>query len=300
MQKLADGVYAYITEGYTMMSNAGLVVGEKCAVAFDSLTSLAKAKEFRRCCEEVTDKPIRYLVFSHSHGDHTLGSGAFTDAVQIAQRDSEPFFAKESRIAPEDRWESKRFPWVDFTGSYITYPDLFIDRYLRLDLGGRYVEIFSDGACHTPEDLYMVVPDANVVFCGDLFFAYVCPNGRPHGFPNWPGVMQKLIDMDARYVPGHGPVCDKRVLEKQKKFMEYVLSGADAVEAGEDLDAVVDRMDLSEYVAAWREPGRIYADIQSVLADRKGEQMVIKNIAERDRILNEKILIKYGKKGEKS
>ena len=54
-------------------------------------------------------------------------------------------------------------------------------------------------------------------------------------------------------------------------------------------------MDLREYAAEWREPGRIYADIESVLADRRGEQLVIKDIAERDRLVNEKVYAKYGK-----
>ena len=132
---------------------------------------------FFEACRCVTNKPIRYLVYSHDHGDHTLGVSGFQEAVQIAHVSSKKFFA-EQVAKGYDRWEPKLFPWVDFEGSKFCYPDVFIDSDTVIDLGDREVQIFVTKRTHTVSaSMYAVVPDVNVVCCGDLLFYRVCPNG---------------------------------------------------------------------------------------------------------------------------
>lgn len=80
---LGNNIYIYITSGETMLSNIALVVGEKYALLFDTLYSKKLTEEFIRECRKYTDKPIRYLVISHAHGDHFLGAGAVPSATVI-------------------------------------------------------------------------------------------------------------------------------------------------------------------------------------------------------------------------
>lgn len=292
LQKVKEGVYAYITEGYTMMSNAALIVGDDCALVFDSLTCALHARQFREACRQVTDKPIRYLVISHRHGDHTLGSGEFPEAVMVAHRADEPFYAKEAALGT-DRWEGRLFPWVDFTGSRVRYPDVFIDSDTTFELGGRQVVVRITKNLHTEVDLYAVVPDANVVCCGDLLFSQVCANGRPQGIFDWVRTEKSWIEMDAdAYIPGHGPVCGKEGLVAQREFQKKVIQGYMKMCAGKTLDQAVDELDWSDY-AGWVEPGRCYSDMDRLYAAMTNGTPAIPIDPKLEKELNERILQRY-------
>lgn len=266
LQKVKDGVYAYITEGYTMMSNAALIVGDNCAFVFDGLTSAKIGKDFYEQCRKVTDKPIRYLVYSHAHGDHFLGANAFPEALKIAHISTKEFFRKEADKG-YDRWEGKLFPWVDFEGSCACYPDIFIDSDTVFDLGGREVQIKVTKKLHTAADLYAIIPDANVVCCGDLLFASVCPNGRPQGFFEWVNVLKQLADLNAdAYIPGHGPVCGREGLMQSREFLKKVIAAYMKMCNGKSLEQAVEEIDWSVYAESWLEPGRCYSDTDRLFA----------------------------------
>ena len=291
LTKVADGVYAWITEGYTMMSNAALVIGEECALVFDSLTSKKTADEFYRACREVTDKPLRYLVYSHIHGDHVLGGAAFPEAAKIAHIKDEPYYRAEAAKGT-DRWEGKLFSWVDYTGSQIMYPDIFISDDTVIDLGNRKVEIHIAEKCHTRHDLYAVIPDVNVVLMGDLLFADVCPNGLPQGVFNWVNLLSKLADMDATYVPGHGPVSKRDRLLASRRFMQNIIEGYHKMCNGKTLDQAIDELDWTPFLE-WMEPGRCYADIDRLYAMMTDTMPGIPINPGKEDYLNTKILKKY-------
>ncbi|MDZ4278770.1 MAG: MBL fold metallo-hydrolase, partial [Dehalococcoidia bacterium] len=83
--ELADGVFAYVQEGGGLcVSNAGLIVGPDGCVAIDALFAPSMTRAFRDEIARVTDKPVRLLINTHHHVDHTLGNALFPEAVILS------------------------------------------------------------------------------------------------------------------------------------------------------------------------------------------------------------------------
>lgn len=71
MEELADGVYAYIqAKGTWFVSNAGLIIGTQDTIVIDSLSNKEMVQGFIHEIGKVTDKPVKFLINTHSHGDH--------------------------------------------------------------------------------------------------------------------------------------------------------------------------------------------------------------------------------------
>ncbi|MFC1492135.1 MBL fold metallo-hydrolase, partial [Nitrospinota bacterium] len=166
-KKLAPGVYALLADKANV-DNAGFVVGERGVLVIDAHISVSMARQIQERVREVTDKPILYLVNSCYHGDHTFGNCAFPAETLIVQhrRTAElvPYFEEEKAfLLPTVDNDSKIFAGVE-----LRLPDVVFDNYLRIDLGGRAVELHYFGAANTPGDTITYVPEAKVAWTGNM------------------------------------------------------------------------------------------------------------------------------------
>jgi glyoxylase-like metal-dependent hydrolase (beta-lactamase superfamily II) len=155
---------------------------------------------------QVTDKPIKYVVLSHYHAVRVLGASAYNAQEIIASDTCRAMIVERG----QEDWDSEygRFPRL-FRGADaipgLTWPTLTFKRSMTLYLGKRRVDIVHLGRAHTAGDIIVHVPDANVVFSGDIVeYKSACYCGDAH-FTNWPGTLARLGSLKAEaLVPGRG------------------------------------------------------------------------------------------------
>jgi cyclase len=82
-RKLANGVYAFLQPPLVWYSSAGVIIGDRDVIVVDSLTNEAMTQSLRADIRRVTDKPIRFLINTHSHADHVFTNHLFPEAAVI-------------------------------------------------------------------------------------------------------------------------------------------------------------------------------------------------------------------------
>ena len=158
-QRLAPGVYALIS-GKAAVDNSGFVVGARGVLVIDAHINGAMARQIQAAVRKVTDKPILYLVNTNYHGDHTFGNYAFPkDTKIVAHRKTAEamrnFEHEKELILATVNNDAKVLADVR-----LRLPDVVFEDSLRLDLGGRVVEIHHFGPGNTPGDTVVYVPEA--------------------------------------------------------------------------------------------------------------------------------------------
>jgi glyoxylase-like metal-dependent hydrolase (beta-lactamase superfamily II) len=208
LKEIGPGVYAAIDgPQHKAGSNAGFIVGDDGVVVVDAFQSQDAAKALLGEIRRITPKPIRYLVNTHYHFDHTGGDQVFRDAGAqiIAHRNVRGWVRAENphlfgpRITPEAKAAIAALP----------LPDVTTTGEITLWLGVRRVEIGSAPG-HTGGDLIVAVRDAHAIFCGDMVWSHFAPNIIDGSVKQWIATDQALLALPnagvATYVPGHGDV----------------------------------------------------------------------------------------------
>lgn len=206
LHQVGKGVWAAIAlPGSHAGSNAGFIIGDDGVLVVDSFEDPAAAQALLKVIREKTPLPLRYVVNTHYHLDHVAGNGVYqaAGAVILAQRNVRAWERTENlkffgdKITPAQRKTVQSF----------VLPSVVYRHGIELYLGQRKVVVRVLPG-HTGGDSIVVVPDADVVFTGDLFWNHSLPN---------------LIDADtsaqiqtnamflhdypaATFVPGHGEV----------------------------------------------------------------------------------------------
>jgi glyoxylase-like metal-dependent hydrolase (beta-lactamase superfamily II) len=201
--ELGEDLFAYTAEGDP---NSGIIVGDDGVMVIDAQATPAMAQDVIARVATVTDKPIKYVLLTHYHAVRVLGASAYRDAEILCSGMTRNLIAERGQQDMDS--EIGRFPRLfravetipGLTWPTITFPDQ-----ISVWLGEREVRIMHIGRGHTAGDVIAVVPDANVVFSGDLVeYHSACYCGDAH-FTDWPGTLDILAEMQPRaLVPGRG------------------------------------------------------------------------------------------------
>ena len=202
-KEIGRDLYAFTTEGDP---NSGVIVGDDGVIVVDAQATPLMAREVIRRIRRVTSKPVKYVVLSHYHAVRVLGASAYHAQEIIASDACRAMIAERGK---ED-WDSEygRFPRL-FRGAEaipgLTWPTVTFTRHMTLYLGRRRVELRFIGRAHTAGDILAYVPDANVVFSGDIVeYESACYCGDAH-FADWPATLARLDRVKAEaLVPGRG------------------------------------------------------------------------------------------------
>ncbi len=166
-KELAPGVYALISPR-PPVDNSGFIVGEKGVLVIDAHINGAMARQIQAAVRAVTDKPILYLVNTNYHGDHTFWNYAFpAETIIVAHRET------AEAMADFEREKALLLPAVGgdatvFDDVRLRLPDVTFETSLRLDLGGRVVELHHFGPGNTPGDTVVYLPEAKIAWTGNL------------------------------------------------------------------------------------------------------------------------------------
>ena len=204
------------------VANLGFVVGSRCVAVIDTGGTPAVGNALRAAVERSTPLPICYVILTHAHPDHVLGSIAFVAASRNLLTPTPtpaptpapaPVFVASARYA---RTLAARAPFylnamqrdfdIALAPAGIVYPSVAVDKTLALDLGGRTLTLQAWPTAHTDNDLTVYDSRTRTLFASDLLFVSHLPalDGSLRG---WLGVMAELRRLDvASAVPGHGAV----------------------------------------------------------------------------------------------
>ena len=185
--EIARDLYTYTTEGDP---NTGVIIGDDSVMVIDTQATPVMAQQVIDRVRGVTDKPIKYVTLSHYHAVRVLGASAYGASEIIA---SEACRAMIRERGQED-WDSEyaRFPRLFRAAGSIpglTWPTLTFRRRMTLYLGRRRVDLMWLGRAHTAGDIVAWVPDAGVMFSGDIVeYRSACYCGDGH-FGDWPATL---------------------------------------------------------------------------------------------------------------
>jgi phosphoglycerate dehydrogenase-like enzyme/glyoxylase-like metal-dependent hydrolase (beta-lactamase superfamily II) len=170
--------------------------------------------------KKTTDKPIRYVLDTHHHGDHAFGNAVFSNAGGNIVAQANCFRLLRDTGAEEFRQAGKGPGGrKDIAASSMKVPDVVFDDKLVLDDGSQRVEFLFLGHAHTPGDAFAYLPKYKLLCTGDA-----CVNGAFNFMghsdsASWIRVLERAQKLDVKWVlPGHGPVAGKDLLEKQKRY----------------------------------------------------------------------------------
>lgn len=280
LHELGDGLYAYLQpDGSWGWSNAGLITADGASLLVDTLFDLKLTRDMLDAMQPVTDtSPIGQAVNTHGNGDHWFGNQLLPDGIPIVatsraledMRAAPPggfhLLFYELDLGPEFEGFTKRtMRKFDFASIQERFPTQTFDDKHRLAVGERAVELIEVGPAHTSGDAIAYVPDANVVFTGDILFIEGTPVMWAGPVSNWLSACDRIIDLGARViVPGHGPVTDESGVREVQRYLTYVRDEAkQRFEAGMDEEAAADDIDISAF-RDWGDPERIAVNVATL------------------------------------
>jgi glyoxylase-like metal-dependent hydrolase (beta-lactamase superfamily II) len=231
LKQVGPGVYAAIDgPDHKAGSNAGFVIGDDGVLVVDSFFNLDAARALVSEIHRLTSKPIRYVVNTHYHLDHTGGDEALRDAgaTIIAHRNVRGWV----RTYNANLFGDRITPQLSAQIAAVPLPDIVTDKDLTVWLGARKI-VVRTVLGHTGGDLTVFVPDAKVLFTGDMLWRKIPPNLIDGSVSEWTATDRDFEHMpesaQITFVPGHGDVADLRDVED---FRSYLLDLRRLVTAG--------------------------------------------------------------------
>jgi cyclase len=278
VKKVGEGVYAAISPDRSKSgSNAGFIVGGNGVLGVDSFVAAGPARDLLAEVRKVTSVPVRFLVNTHYHLDHTGGNAAFAEsgATIVAQRnlrgwertENLKFFGANPKPEDKTRVES------------LVLPDMVYSDAMDIYLGPRLVQVrYMLG--HTGGDSVVIVPDANVVFGGDLIWQKHLPNLIDATTDAWIKTLDQLLaeHPTATFISGHGDVATPQDVRDFRDYLatlrELVGKAQAAGKQGQELvDTVLPQ--LKEKYGSWGFfEGFAPRNIAQTAAELKGEKKV--------------------------
>lgn len=223
--EIGKDLWAFTAEGDP---NTGVVIGDESVMIVDAQATPRLAGKVIEKVRSVTDKPIKYVTLTHYHAVRVLGASAYGASEIVMSQQARAQVAERGR---ED-WDSEfgRFPRL-FQGHEsipgLTWPSLTFSDRMTVYMGNRRVDLMFLGRAHTAGDIVAFVPDANVMFTGDIVeYHSACYCGDGH-FADWPATLEAIrgFGLDA-IAPGRGDalVGEARVNEALDNTADFIRS----------------------------------------------------------------------------
>jgi cyclase len=284
-QKLADGVYAFV--GKLNDANAMVIVTTQGVVVVDTGNNPPETRILQNDIQAVTSQPVRYVVITQNHGDHTGGTPLFSPPATVIVQDR---VAKDWAAMKDYQIKSwrKRFPERAEALKDVNPLDTvvgFSDR-MTLHIGGKTIELIYIDDTYNPGDVVVWLPDSGVMHAGFVGYIGRHPDIRPdysHG-TTW-GMLKQLEVLSALkpkiVVPAHGPVGDATALST---LTDYLLLARQKVrtmmQQGMPLDAIEKQFDMHEF-KDWDRGAHLSATAATIYRELQGQGPEIAPYTER-------------------
>jgi cyclase len=283
-EKIADGVY-YATGGFG--SNNVVIVNDNDVMLVDAGTTPGNARRFVADVKMLTNKPVRYVVNTHWHFDHTDGNQIFGPDVQIIGQEylakaitpdivnKEPYRTSTGPVIAEqidslkkqiagekdtgkkaalnkqiadDQLLQQELKELKPTPPNKTYKDKLV-----IQSGSREIDLLFLGRGHTQGDTVVYLPKEKIVATGDLMESRLAYMGDAI-FDEWIDTLEKVKKLDFTVdLPGHGiPFGDKGLITAfQDYIQDLIVKGNELKRSGMSADEIAQKIDLTSHAKAF-------------------------------------------------
>ncbi len=220
MIKITDHIY--VGTEY-LACNVDVIVTEQGLVLIDTPAIPGDIRDLTNKLSEISSLNIVYLIYTHEHFDHLIGSNHFTGQIVAHQRSIDEIKYLKTNLPAE---VNRYFPDIyrqykeALDSTEIVLPHITFEGNLELHMGNLMMKLFHAGG-HSKGSLAVHVPEDRVLFAGDNIVSgmpLVTPNSR---FDEWIDFLYCVETMDVdNIIPGHGMVCDKEVVTRTRLYFE--------------------------------------------------------------------------------
>ncbi len=258
-KEMAPGVFAVMPDDvFTkdhVATTAGFVIGERSVLVIESMLNGDLASQLIGLVRQVTTKPIRFLVNTSYHGDHAYGNYVFSDSTVVIQHPA-------TKRYMEDHFEDDRRFMIGLMGKgkgiervQARTADITVAATIDIDLGGRTVEVRHFGFAQTPGDLVIWVPEAKVLWVGNMIQAPspALPwllEGRHQETIATLARVRDFLPEDATIIPGHGRPMRPGDIEFALRYLRELDSAvSSAIDEGRSVEATLEAVGMPHYGA---------------------------------------------------
>jgi len=233
--KVAGSVYMLEGSG----GNIGVLVGNDDVILVDDQFAPLSEK-IKKAIASISDKPIKFIINTHFHGDHSDGNKVFggEGAIIVAHENA------RKRMSTD--YFFKAFKQEQKAMTYEGLPKITFAQSLTFNMNGETVQVIHIKDAHTDGDAAIYFKESNVLHAGDAFVRYGLPfiddqgGGTIDGMINGAEQMLKIINNDTKIIPGHGQLSSKKDLQDYKKMLQTVRDRVvNGIKAGKTMDQII-------------------------------------------------------------
>ncbi len=227
IRKLSDNVLVIWEDG---SATSTLIIGKECAILVDSTLFPEKARRIKKFAEDLGD-PVRYVINTHYHPDHTFGNSAF-DGVDILASVG----TKESMEKMDYDYVARVWGEDMAKVEHITIPNVVFEDEKRFNLCGVKIYLKTLGG-HTPDSTVVLLERENILIAGDLIFnGYHAEIGTDSNLEKWLDALNwARIKAPFFVVPGHGGPGGIELISSMKSYMMKIMDLLKSKVSYEDL-----------------------------------------------------------------
>ena len=262
-------------------SNAVVLTTDDGVLVIDTRQHPRDGQDLVERIRKITDKPIKWVINSHFHGDHHFGNPPFKTlgATFVAQKETARLMEKVQPKEIARRGNFFKSRGFDPSEVRLILPDVTFDSEMTIKLGGREVRLAYLGPGQQAGDTFVFFPHARMVFTTGMFGPRSMPNmAFTPSVENWIKLLDQLAAMDVdKILPAHGDVSSgKDVKELAAMVADEYATVQDAIAKGTTLDEALRTVKLPQY-KDWRNYNRLQGENPRALrADRHGEAQLFR------------------------
>ena len=268
VEEVSPGIYAYIQpDGTWGINNTGFITGGESVSVVDTCFTEARTRAFLQAIRGVTGLPIRTLVNTHHHGDHTHGNYLLAGASIVGHE-----LCRQTVIDTGLHTLHPLFPGVTWGDLELAPPFITFQDRLDLYVDDLKLELHYMGPAHTTNDTVVWIPERRLLFTGDLVFNGGTPFVAMGSIAGSLVALQRLREFGAEtIVPGHGPVCGPGVIDSMEDYIRFIQDRArDAFDGNlAPLDAARE-IDLGRF-RHWHDSERLVGNLHRAYSELRGE-----------------------------
>lgn len=216
-ERVADRVYFFQSEIYAQVT-AGVVTGPDMAVVIDTLALPEESLQIRQFVEEELQVPVRYVINTHYHADHTWGNAVFPDAIIVAHKKC--YDLQLEKGIPSYNIQKKRN--AQLVGSNLRLPQLtFETGELKLKVGKKTLTLIHLPG-HSPDNIGVYLEEDRVLFSGDTYMPlpYLVDGNIDEMIDSLKLILKLSLE---NLIPGHGDIILRGEIEGSiKGSLDYL------------------------------------------------------------------------------
>jgi cyclase len=266
VKKLADGVYVHTGNGFD--SNSGIILTDEGVIVIDTGQNPIESRDIMATVKKLTSMPVRIVIDTEPHADHTTGHFVFPGAVIIAAAGGGDSMRAADRAAP-NRIQTMSATSPEMKAAlegykFITPTIEYHDR-MTINLGGKTLELIYMKGVHSESDNAVWLPKERVVFSASAFVVNQINILRP--FVTIPDILaagKMMRALNPQFVvPGHGTPGTVKIFDDGEKYYALLMQRVDALmKQGKSLDDIKKEVKMPEY-ASWGSQDRMPTNVEA-------------------------------------